>query len=263
MQATATPRRIKLVHASLLMLLIGGCLTPTLFAQRSPWDRERENLKVLPEDISGPELRAVMTGFTRALGVRCEHCHDDSKGPRFSDLDFASDAKETKEIARTMMKMVRRINSEDLAEIDRPTESRIGVTCITCHRGNALPIPLEEDLHRMIVAENVDAAIERYHTLRERYGDGFAYDFRVNSLNNLGYQLLNDSKIDEAIAIFRLNTEMYPQSSNAFDSLAEAYMKKGETERAIALYQQSLVLNPNNDNAVEMLKQLKGAGADQ
>ncbi|HMB90033.1 MAG TPA: c-type cytochrome [Rhodothermales bacterium] len=256
MQATATPC-LKLVQASLLVLLIAACAVPPLFAQRFSWDAERENLTVLPEDISGPELRAVMQGFTQALGVRCEHCHDDSKGPRFSDLDFASDAKETKEITRTMMKMVRRINGEDLAEIDRPAEVRIGVTCITCHRGNALPITLEEDLNRVIVAEDVDAAIARYHTLRERYGDGFAYDFRVNTLNNLGYQLLGEDKIDEAIAIFRLNTEMYPQSSNAFDSLAEAYMKKGEPERAIALYQQSLVLNPNNDNAVEMLKQLK------
>lgn len=259
MQDAATSRGIKGVQASLLVVLIGLLVVPSLFAQ-GVWDAERENLTVLPEDISGPELRAVMTGFTRALGVRCEHCHDDSKGPRFSDMDFASDAKEAKEIARTMMKMVRRINSEDLAAIDRPAEVRVGVTCITCHRGNALPITLEEDLSRVIVAENVGAAIERYHTLREHYGDGFAYDFRVNTLNNLGYQLLGEDKIDEALAIFQLNTEMFPQSSNAFDSLAEAYMKKGETERAIALYQHSLALNPNNDNAVEMLKQLKGTG---
>lgn len=259
MQATATLRHTRLVQANLLVLLITLFAVPSLFAQRFSWDAERENLKVLPEDISGPELRAVMIGFVQALDVRCEHCHDDSNGNRLSEMDFASDAKETKEIARTMMKMVQRINSEDLAEIGRPAETRIGVTCITCHRGNALPITLEEDLNRVIIAENVDAAIARYHTLRENYGDGFAYDFRVNSLNNLGYQLLGEDKIDAAIAIFRLNTEMYPQASTAFDSLAEAYMKKGETERAIALYQQALVLNPNNDNAVEMLKQLKGA----
>jgi Tfp pilus assembly protein PilF len=50
--------------------------------------------------------------------------------------------------------------------------------------------------------------------------------------------------------------EVYPNSSKAYDSLAEAYMDDGEKELAIKNYQISLQLNPGNNNAVEKLKQL-------
>ena len=63
----------------------------------------------------------------------------------------------------------------------------------------------------------------------------------------------------EAIEIFRLNTEMFPRSGNAFDSLGEAYMIKGDRERAIENYKRSLELDPRNANAVVMLKKLGGS----
>ena len=51
--------------------------------------------------------------------------------------------------------------------------------------------------------------------------------------------------------------ELLPQDSNAYDSLGEAFMKRGDTEKAIANYERSLELNPGNDNAVQMLKELR------
>jgi tetratricopeptide (TPR) repeat protein len=77
------------------------------------------------------------------------------------------------------------------------------------------------------------------------------------SFNEIGYYLLNSSKITEAIEVFKFNVETHPESFNTFDSLAEAYMKNGNAEDAIANYQKSLKLNPNNDNAKEKLKQLE------
>lgn len=50
--------------------------------------------------------------------------------------------------------------------------------------------------------------------------------------------------------------EAYPQSGNAYDSLAEAYMDNGDTRLAVANYQKSLQLDPSNSNAVQMLKKL-------
>jgi tetratricopeptide (TPR) repeat protein len=64
-------------------------------------------------------------------------------------------------------------------------------------------------------------------------------------------------KIKETIEIFKLNVEVYPQSYNVYDSLAEAYMINGEKELAIKNYEKSLELNPKNTNAIEMLKKLK------
>ena len=79
-------------------------------------------------------------------------------------------------------------------------------------------------------------------------------------LNDLGYSLLQQEKIPEAIAIFKVNVELYPQSANVYDSLAEAYMTKGDKQLAIANYKKSLELNAQNTNAVEMLKKLERSG---
>lgn len=77
------------------------------------------------------------------------------------------------------------------------------------------------------------------------------------SFNEIGYYLLNSSKIAEAIEVFRFNAEVHPESFNVYDSLAEAYMKNGDNEKALANYRKSLELNPNNENAKEKLKELQ------
>jgi CubicO group peptidase (beta-lactamase class C family) len=76
-------------------------------------------------------------------------------------------------------------------------------------------------------------------------------------LNMLGYTLLNQGKIDDAIKVFRRNTEMYPESGNVYDSLGEAYAAAGKKELAIENYEKSLKLDPKNAGAVEQLKKLR------
>jgi Flp pilus assembly protein TadD len=63
-------------------------------------------------------------------------------------------------------------------------------------------------------------------------------------LNSVGYSLMEQKKIAAAIAVFKANVEMYPQSSNVYNCLGEAYMANGEKELAIANYKKSLELNP-------------------
>ena len=82
-------------------------------------------------------------------------------------------------------------------------------------------------------------------------------DIPEQSINALGYQLLNQKMLPQAIQIFLLNVGLFPQSSNAYDSLAEAYMDNGDKELAIQNYQKSLDLDPKNKNAVEMLKKIR------
>ncbi|HEX7334562.1 MAG TPA: hypothetical protein VF290_23880, partial [Pyrinomonadaceae bacterium] len=76
-------------------------------------------------------------------------------------------------------------------------------------------------------------------------------------LNTLGYRLLRTGKPREAIEIFKLNVEAYPQAANPYDSLGEAYMTVNERELAIQNYKKSLELNPGNSGAVEALKKLE------
>ncbi len=59
-------------------------------------------------------------------------------------------------------------------------------------------------------------------------------------VNNLGYQALNQKKVDEAIAIFRKNVRDYPRSWNVYDSLGEALALKGLKKEALANYQKAL-----------------------
>jgi len=77
-----------------------------------------------------------------------------------------------------------------------------------------------------------------------------------DQLNTLGYWLKGRKKLREAIQVFELNADGNPNSSNAFDSLGEAYMDLGDKERAITSYQKALELNPDNKNADEMLRKL-------
>ena len=73
----------------------------------------------------------------------------------------------------------------------------------------------------------------------------------------MGYELIRKKEFKEAIRIFQLNVEAYPQSGNTYDSLGEAYMDAGNKPQAIANYQESLERNPKNANAVKMLQKLK------
>lgn len=74
----------------------------------------------------------------------------------------------------------------------------------------------------------------------------------------MGYHLLAQKRIDEAIKVFELNVQEYPKAWNPYDSLAEAYMNAGKKELAIKNYEKSLELNPENKNGAEMLKKLNG-----
>jgi hypothetical protein len=99
-----------------------------------------KNLKVLPKDMPRPQVVQIMRGFTRGLGVRCEHCHV-GEGSDLSKFDFASDDKPAKEVARKMLTMVTEINGKHLAGVGEPPAAGASkVTCFTCHRGATKPL---------------------------------------------------------------------------------------------------------------------------
>lgn len=78
-----------------------------------------------------------------------------------------------------------------------------------------------------------------------------------DDLNDYGYRLLGEKKQDEALKVFKLYVDLYPQSGNAYDSYAESLAIMGDKAAAIKNYNHSLELNPNNNNAVEQLEKLK------
>jgi len=100
---------------------------------------EYKNLKVLPKDISTKDLSRIMIDdFEDGLGVSCGFCHAEEKDSH--KLDYASDEKPEKEIARLMMKMTLDVN-EKYFQTTHPMigDSTLSITCITCHRGQPRP----------------------------------------------------------------------------------------------------------------------------
>jgi CubicO group peptidase (beta-lactamase class C family) len=109
-------------------------------------------------------------------------------------------------------------------------------------------------LYETIRQKNLDAAISEYRELKKSNPQGF--DFRPEGLNQLGYALLQAERVDDAIKVFELNIEAYPEYANGYDSLAEAYAAKGEKSLAIKNYAKALELDPNNTSAIGKLNEL-------
>lgn len=106
-----------------------------------------------------------------------------------------------------------------------------------------------------LLAGHFDVAVEAYRNIKKEQPNNVAVD--EGRINDLGYELLGKKNYPAAIAVFKLNVELYPQSSNTYDSLGEAYMMNGDKELAIKNYKKSLELNPQNTNAVAMSKKLE------
>lgn len=115
-------------------------------------------------------------------------------------------------------------------------------------------INISDEVGKKLINQGSDAAIAYYYDLKKNKSD--LYNFHERLLNALGYQLIDQDKLAEAIEIFKLNSDNFPESSNGYDSLAEAYMLSGNSELAIKNYKKSLELDPDNKNAAEKLKQL-------
>jgi tetratricopeptide (TPR) repeat protein len=247
------------IRMTLCVLSLGVLVTGIGLGQertRFQWPEQAKNLQVLPKDLGGQELREVMLGFSRALGVRCSHCHVGEPNQSLTEFDFASDQKSAKTTARTMIRMVRSINDDYLQAVVPSQGVRREVACFTCHRGVPRPGSVETLLWETAGREGIAAAVGQYHDLRQRYYGKGVYDFSEGMLNRLGYRFVGDGKADEALVIFRLNVEQFPEASNTWDSLADVYATQGDTVRAITFYRRSLELDPDNDNAVEQLKKL-------
>ncbi len=97
-------------------------------------------------------------------------------------------------------------------------------------------------------------ALDGYLTIKKK--DSLSKIIKESQLNSLGYKKLRNNNFKDAISIFRINVALYPESSNVYDSLGEAYMKKGDTILALKNYKKSIKLDSGNANAKRQIKKL-------
>jgi len=213
------------------------------------------NLKVFPKDVGKRALVGAMRDFCSALGVRCTFCHVQKTPGDFDSIDWASDEMENKVIARGMMTMAQKINSELLpAATGEPGGL---VRCITCHRGLEDPRTLEVVLLDTIEKDGVDVGIARYLELDEKYYGTGSYDFSPSTLTEVAEVLAqNRGDMDGAAQIIDLAAEQNPDDVVTQVMRSQIYLFKGDKEAAIASARRALELDPENEQARKILDQL-------
>lgn len=104
--------------------------------------------------------------------------------------------------------------------------------------------------------KSVDKGIELYKKLKKTKPNDYNFS-NESELNRLGYEYMNQGKIDDALKIFSLNIAEFPNSANVYDSRGEAHFNKKEYELSKKDYQKVLELEPTNSNAKDMVLKIE------
>lgn len=240
-------------RAAILMALILVALPASRVNAQIP--DKFTNLKVLPKDIQKQQLVATMRSFSMALGVRCDHCHVEKD----HKTDWAADDKDSKKIARVMMKMVGTVNTTIKDKVGALSPDVVTVSCVTCHHGVATPRTLGGILDETLATAGLDSTLARYHRLRDQYYGSAAYDFSEWSLISIAENLThqNPPMTDAALALLNVNLGYYPQSAGTYARMAETYLVKGDTTTAMTNFDKAETLAPDDPwlkRRVEMIK---------
>lgn len=116
--------------------------------------------------------------------------------------------------------------------------------------------PIGDSVLKVITSLGLKAGLDVYRQLKRDHGD--EYSIGEGQLNLLGYKLLGQGRLEDAIEVFKLNLSLFPQSANVYDSMGEAYAAHGDRDLAIENYTKALAMDPESTGAAEMLRWLKG-----
>lgn len=222
-----------------------------------------KNLKVLPEDISIADLRSTMRGFSFALGVRCTHCHVGDDSESVLNLEFSKDDKETKRIAREMLKMVADIN-ERVTGLERAADHDfVTVECTTCHRGQDRPRLIQSILAAALEDGGADAAVAKYMELREANYGSHTYDFSAFTLAEFASTVVAGGDAEGGVKLLDMANELNPDNTRVLFTMARAHEQIGNGDEAMAAWRKLVELNPENPFFAQQLAKLKGEGAEE
>ncbi|CAM1341043.1 tetratricopeptide repeat protein [Tenacibaculum amylolyticum] len=146
-----------------------------------------------------------------------------------------------------------------------PSEKKIKLAEKREHEGEKftfLKLKEREKTPSEYLAENnYEMALKGYLAIKKR--DSLSPVIRQRSLNRTGYRLLANDETEKAILVFKINTQLYPKSSNTYDSLGDAYRKAKDTIKAIENYKKALGINPENRSSKRNLERLTKAKTNE
>lgn len=105
--------------------------------------------------------------------------------------------------------------------------------------------------------EGLDAALKQYKEAKQNQPD--AFQFGPGQLRVVGYKLLQHGKVKEALELFKLNAEAYPDKSMVYDCLGDAYLANGKKAEAAQSFKKSLEIDVSDTSAIESLRGLGSA----
>lgn len=137
---------------------------------------------------------------------------------------------------------------------DRFTDEIAGYYINEMHEANGFGLPAGiKKLRVALLKKGFNDALSVAKALKSTEP---SIDLNEEALNAWGYQLVSQKQLSKAVAIFKLNTQLYPTSANVFDSLGEAFEMMEEKAEALINYKKVIAIDPAHKNAAERIKAL-------
>ncbi|MCB0475107.1 MAG: serine hydrolase [Flavobacteriaceae bacterium] len=143
-----------------------------------------------------------------------------------------------------------------LANMDEPVAEKVADGIFDILKGKEPPIPKLPALLASYEAYKTNGIAYLKDNFENVTSNFYPDDPKDGILNNLGYQLMEAGKQEEAFDLFKLNTELFPEIANCWDSYGEILLKKGDRKAALDAYKKALFINPGLPSAQEMVKKL-------
>ncbi len=149
-----------------------------------------------------------------------------------------------------------RISIIVLANMDEPVAEQITEGILAIIRGKIPPepvLPANQLVYSALMEKDAAFVKQNFEELTRNFHPTDPKDL---ILNNIGYELLFEGSIDDAVKAFELNVELFPEVANCYDSLGEALLKKGDKAGALKNYKKALELDPEMPSAKRMVREL-------
>ena len=259
-------RRLLVPFAALVFVLtLGLAVSAQAPAGGAQQPAPFTNLQVWPKDTSRQVILQFMNAFGDSLGVTCNYCHVEKDGK----LDFASDDKREKRVARQMILLRDSINVVLPAIVGKPAGAGptsvngqpgmpVRVLCSSCHRGLPIPRSLADVVTETATNGGWPAGLAKYRALRDEFYGGQQYDFRENALIGIAQRASDAKRPEDAVTFLQENLKYFPKSSRTYQAMGQAKNAMGDKTGAVKDLEKAVELDPQNAAAKTQLQQLRG-----
>ena len=143
------------------------------------------------------------------------------------------------------------------ANMDEPVAEQLSLGILQLTRGNepkAPQLPAIQNVRKSFEENGADFVKQNFEELTVNYHPEDPKDW---ILNDLGYAyIFGKNDADRAVELFKINTELFPDVANCWDSYGEGLLAQGKRKEALEAYQKALAIRPDLPSAIEKVKKL-------